>query len=626
MPKQAQRPSPASAITLFFLLAGVLLLPGCGSAPIERTTTVPDGRQALSQGEYEEAARAFQYRAMQAGAEQAPGLWISAADAWMKAGDTGQARDALRWVDKQDLSSAELARLNLVLADMALTQNRPDEAEVLLQKAAAFVPSAHRARYEELYARLAQQLAGPASQDIGRAARLSENMRFYDPLAAVEIMRVLESVSSGELAVRAFNPRGERQLTGWLDLALVVRNNLVEPEGVEAAVAEWKSRNPSHLLTRSEALDTWLRYRQHFQPPRRVAVVVPTSGRLQAAGMALRDGLLSAWAAQTAGSELLFFPAGDDPQDAISAYFNALDAGADLIIGPLREESVAAVLGLEGLATPVLALNDLPDSYLAPPGLEGQVTGISLSQDAEARAVGAHAADMGFMRAMVLAPESSWGERMAEGFGEGFLQEDQVIVASIRYLATENDHSAVMERALKIDESKARAQRLENTLQTPIEFEPVRRQDIDVIFMPAQAAEARQLRPQLRFHDAGDVPVYATGRVYSGEPDPAQNRDLNGIRFPATRWHLEHPEKTDVPDLPTLRGGRLGALFALGQDTWNLLPWLPLMHKDPGFHFPGQSGDYIDTGRGTLFREPAWAVFENGRPTPLAEQGEGRDD
>ena len=71
-----------------------------------------------------------------------------------------------------------------------------------------------------------------------------------------------------------------------------------------------------------------------------------------------------------------------------------------------------------------------------------------------------------------------------------------------------------------------------------------------------------------------------------------------------------------------LRAGGTGAdlrhrRFALGQDAWNLLPWLELMNKDPGFRFPGQSGNYYDTRQGTLSRQPNWAVFRNGRPAPL---------
>ena len=92
---------------------------------------------------------------------------------------------------------------------------------------------------------------------------------------------------------------------------------------------------------------------------------------------------MSAYLENPGGAEILFFTTGEDDQSAISAYFNALDAGADRIIGPLRKESVEAMLNLAGMSTPVLALNDLPEGFTAPPGLAGQVSAISLSQDDE---------------------------------------------------------------------------------------------------------------------------------------------------------------------------------------------------------------------------------------------------
>jgi hypothetical protein len=45
---------------------------------------------------------------------------------------------------------------------------------------------------------------------------------------------------------------------------------------------------------------------------------------------------------------------------------------------------------------------------------------------------------------------------------------------------------------------------------------------------------------------------------------------------------------------------------------------LSLMHKDPGFLFPGQSGNYRSTGGEALHREPAWAEFKVGLPAALA--------
>jgi len=559
---------------------------------------------------------------------------VRAADAWLLEGRPRDAQDVLRWVSRDELSPADRSRLDLVLADLALRGNRPDEAEALLEQAAPALPEASGPRHRDLVARAREQMASPGSRILAQAAGAVASMDRYDPAASVQLLRDLESVTSHELSLRAADPqddtrddtRAERQLTGWFDLALVIRRNLVRPEGVSDAIAEWKTRHPEHLLDETQALDAWLQYRQLFAAPHRTAVLLPASGGFRPAGDAIRDGLISAYLSQPGGGELQFFPTGDDNPSAISAYFSALDAGADHIVGPLCTESVEALLNLAGLATPVLALNELPQDFTPPPGLAGQLHGLSLSQEAEVVAVARHAVASGFQRAIVLAPDSAWGERMAAVFEDEFLQGDRQIVAASRYPEEENDHSALLERALRLDESKQRGEQLENTLQIPLEFVPVRRSDVDVIFMAASATQAKQIRPQLRFLDAGDVPVYATGRIYSGEPDSARNQDLDGVRFPITPWALEHAKRKSIPDVASLRNGAMASLFALGQDAWNLLPWLELMRKDPDFAFPGASGSYsIDRGGsdgGGLRREPAWAVFSGGLPVPLADPTE----
>ena len=603
-------------------LALAALLSACATpdwGPPPETTSATSANAAFAGGDYERAATLWQEQAVGAGPAEAARLRISAADAWLLAGRPGRAEELLRWIDWSALQARDRARLDLVLADLALRAGRPDEAAALLQQAAPAVPAPSRSRYEDLQARARRQLTDPAMRDISSAARQVESMGFYDVGASLQLMRTLENVSSGELAIRAENPRADRQLTGWMDLALVIRRHLVRPEGVGQAVAQWKSRHPYHLLTEGQALDTWLNYRQQFRPPGRVAVLLPESGRYQAAAKAIRDGLVSAYLDDPGGSEILFFSTEGDDSTTISAYFNALDAGAELIIGPLRKEAIEAMLNLAGMATPVLALNELPANFDAPAYLQGQVHGISLSQEQEAAAAARRAAASGYQRAMVLAPEGAWGERMVLAFEAQFLQDDREIVASGRYLESQNDHSNTLERALKIDQSKARRKKLENTLQMPLEFEPTRRDDVDMIFLAANSGQARLLRPQLRFHDAGDIPVYSTGRVFSGQPDPSRNQDLNGLRFAATPWQLRHGSPEEIPGLESLRRGTLGSLFALGQDAWELLPWLGLMDKDRGFVFSGESGFYRSSASGMLLREPAWAEFQRGRPVPLPD-------
>ena len=605
------------------ILLGILLLAattGCTTSP--RVPVVDrdfqgSAEQAFGRRDFEQAARIWQQDAIEASPAQAASYRVRAADAWLLANQVKQAENLLKWISRADLDSRDQARLDLVLADLALRYERPDEAEQLLRQARPNLSSGSQNRYNSLSAQLQQLLSLPVSREISRAAKLSSSIDSYDPHAALEVIETLENVSSGELEARADNPGADQRLTAWLDLALVIRQNLVVPDHVSQAMAAWKARHPYHPLSENEALDLWLRYRQQFTPPHKLAVLLPGSGRLSAAGAAVRDGLMSAFLDNPGGTEILFFPTGDEPESAISAYFSAMDAGVDWIIGPLQKSSIEAILTLAGLATPILALNEFPSSFKAPAGLSGQIFGISLSQEKEAMAVAEHAAGSGFERAVVMAPESTWGDAMALAFQGEFLQENRELIAAVRYDESDNDHSPVIERLLKLDESKARKARLENTLQMPLEFEAVRRNDIDMIFMAASAAQAKLIRPQLRFFDAGDIPVYATGRVYSGRPDPVRNQDLNGIRFPITPWQLEHAGPDDIPELESIRGGNLASLYSIGYDAWKLLPWLELIRKDPDFNFPGQSGVYRAGNNGNLRREPAWAVFSRGRPMPL---------
>ena len=608
------------SIAAILLTLATLLLASCAGgppSPDRKPGAQQSAEQAFASGNYEQAARLWQRDALSASGAEAGSLRISAADAWLLAGEEQWARDNLRWVEKSALGPADRARLNLVLADLALRARHPEEAEALLKEASSTLPDSARMRYEQLSAATAQMLAHPGARDLREAIALIEGSTAYQPEQAVALLRALENVPSQELARQANQEGANKETTGWLDLASVIRQNLVQPEPLTDAVAAWKGRHADHTLSENDALDLWLRYRQEFSPPLKVAVLLPGGGRFQPAGEALRDGIMSAYFDQPGGADITFHSTGEEGERTAAAYFEAREQGAQWIIGPLQKESIDILLNLAGLDTPVLALNELPVDFVAPAGLAGQVLGISLSPEEEARAVAREAMSAGLQRAIILAPESEWGERMARNFEAEFLRENGRIVAASRYAETENDYSTILQRLLKIDESTARAQSVQNTLGAEVEFEPIRRNDVDVIFLAANVTQGRLMRPQLRFHEAGDIPVYATGRVFSGKPDRASDQDLNGVNFPTTPYQLQPGNDDASSRYSSLRGGTFTSLFALGRDAWNLLPWLGLMKRDPDFHFPGAAGDYRNGPDNRLLREPQFAVFVGGAPTPL---------
>jgi outer membrane PBP1 activator LpoA protein len=100
-------------------------------------------------------------------------------------------------------------------------------------------------------------------------------------------------------------------------------------------------------------------------------------------------------------------------------------------------------------------------------------------------------------------------------------------------------------------------------------FQPRRRGDVDVLFLPGQPTQVRQLRAQLKFESAGDIPFYSTADAWDGRADD----DLEGMMFPDMPWMIA-PSADGVAALRTqaqaawgdLRGR--GRLFALGHDAW----------------------------------------------------------
>lgn len=622
IPKAHRAPGlrPALLLSVF-----ILLLSACATTPPPPPVEQPPElkpQASFDRGNYAEAARQWQEQALSASPDEADSLRISAANAWLLADEPGRAETLLRWINKEELKPSERARLELVQADLALREGYYEDAAVFLRSAQADLPASFIRRFESLQNQVAQALEVSSRVDLAQIQKQADRMSEYDADASVALLKDMESLPSSELSMLANRPRPDPDLDPWLDLALVIRQNLIEADRLEAAAESWKERHPDHYLAAGDVLDMWLNYRQEFQGPAKVAILLPSRGRLQVAAEAMRDGMVSAFLDAPGKSQILFVSTGEEPESVPAAYFETRDLGAEFIIGPLQAEHIEALLKLSDLRTPVLALNDLPPGYHAPLGLTGQIHGISLSQDTEIRSTIRSMIKTGFSRAMVLAPESEWGERVVKIFTEEFLQDDRQIVVSGRFLEQENDHSAVLERLLQLDQSKARKAQLENTLQMRVEFEPVRRDDIDVIFMVANSTQGRLLRPQLRFHNAGDLPVYASSRIYSGQPDRTRDQDLNGVRFASSPLQIELAQGRNNTLPASLKGGSFVPLFALGRDAWSILPWLDLMKADPDFDFPGASGRY-SVGEGTsLVREPQMAVFSGGIPVKLVLDNE----
>lgn len=461
----------------------------------------------------------------------------------------------------------------------------------------------------------------PADRSLAEVEALSASMSSYQPDIALEIIRSLESVPSAQLNTLIDQQNLDPEFTEWLELALQIRRVVIAGSSSAFAAEHWVDYHYGHMVDRRHFSELMTSYRAFYPVPSQVAILLPTEGSLSTAAKAIRDGIMSAYLNQPGDAVIRFYSSGEDSESAIKAYRQASYDGAMHIIGPLSIDSTRLIANLTGANTPILLLNDKfsgdkPSETVNDEQHTDIAHSLSLSTTEEAAAIALKALAQGQRSAIMMVPDSAWGERIEAAFTTTFEQGGGRIAAGTRFNTAEGDHSAMLTHLLKIDESKQRKTDLQAWLGITLKFEPSQRDDYDFIFLAANPAEGRELKPLLRFHDAGDMPVYAMGRIYSGRMKRASDQDLNGIVFPTTRWALQAAGDTlEIANLESIREGAYGNLYALGQDAWHLLPWLPLMQKDPDLWFHGQVGAMRMQTDGSLYREPTWAQFSAGRPT-----------
>lgn len=486
----------------------------------------------------------------------------------------------------------------------------------------------------------------PSERSLDEVAALTKSLPPYQPDLALEILRSLESVPSGRLMAMIESQALDPEFTEWLELTLQARSLATSNRSITAAAATWSDYHYGHVIGQLEFTDLVRRYKALFPAPARVAVLLPEEGGLAPAARAIRDGILSAYLEQPGNTSIRFYSSGKNAESAIAAYRQAREDGATQVIGPLRLAATRALSALGDLSVPVLLLNEPADELAANPGQENlideladdlraapeqgsapleqvnaaqernsAVTSLTLSQTEEAAMVARRALEQGQKNALMIVANTAWGTRMESTFATAFEEGDGRILATTHFSPATSDHSRMLTQLLKIDESKQRKTDLQSWLGVGLTFEPSRRDDFDFIFLAAQPSKGREIKPLLRFHDTGDVPVYAMGRIYSGKVAQANDQDLDGVVFPTTPWQLNLTENdSNLPD--SVRDGSFGNLYALGRDAWSLLPWLPLLQKDPDLKFEGNTGTLLLQPDGRFLRQPAWAQFSGGQLVP----------
>jgi hypothetical protein len=422
--------------------------------------------------------------------------------------------------------------------------------------------------------------------------------------------------SSSERGVRV-EPRAitDPIVRGWLELGPLAAAAARNPTAATPDIEAWRVRyatHPANDIVRAELLGLKVEERQAIP---HVALLLPLSGRTGAAGITVRDGFMTAYY-QVPVSQRPRLRVFDTAEiSAAEAITRARAEGAEFIVGPLTRDEVTAAADMGEAKPPILALNFLPPDRTAPAGFYQ----FALSPEDEARQVARRMLADDHRRGVAVVPEGDWGARVLAAFRQELEAGGGVLLADVALDSTRTDWAPEITQVLRINESNARYKRLESVLGTKLEFEPRRRADLDFIFAPAPAATARLVRPQLRFHFAGDVATYATSDAF--EPDPSANEDMEGLMFPDMPWMLGGELSESVRSVareawPT-GGPRRNRLFAFGFDAFRLAVALRGMGVSSNVNVDGLTGRLtLDPDR-RVRRDLAWARLHNGQTQPL---------
>lgn len=572
----------------------------------------------LRSGQHEQAARLLAEVAQTLPSPRRETLLLQAAEAVMRPDTRSLARTYLGAIDEAGLPRNLFVRKRIAGAELELLHQRIERAldtlpANILDYSPEYKPRALAVRARALRAAGLREemvktlvMLNPWLTDAGQRQKNSHS-----------VWETLMGSEPGEITAWA-NRNRDCDLDAWLSLAYIQKQSHADIFTLESEIQQWRTQFPRQTIPAGIIDSITQNWATTQVAPDRIALLLPMTGRYSAIANAVYAGVVTARDfEETPGlpPELVLYDTRDDADIAFRQYQLAVREGADFVIGPLQKEAVQAIAEQRQLEVPTLSLNYANDALAGSP----QLVQFGLLPENEAQQVAERAYHNNLRSALVLVPEGEWGARLLEAFTVRFAELGGNVLQYEKYIAKNSDFSGPIKKLLHLDQSEQRHRNLVKTIGQEAEFEPRRRQDADFVFLAALPRQARLLRPQLSYHYASDLPVYATSHIFSGNVNISADQDINDIRYCDIPWLLSgNPEVELLRDSSDLQlsssESRLPRFAALGVDAYRVIPHLQRLAAHKYNQFEGMTGKLSIRGQNRIFRKLTWAQFRNGRP------------
>ena len=436
------------------------------------------------------------------------------------------------------------------------------------------------------------------------------------------IWEALNRISESTI-LRTMTEPQSAELRGWLELNLIARRSNMLPARIEPWINEWYQIYAEHPAGPRFAINLLEESKRIYINPVKVALMLPLSGKFKPVSEAIQNGFLYAFYEDKQEIlELDLIDASNDPAEFMIQYQRAIQDGAEFVVGPISKTIVNTLQRKQKLEVPTLTLNYGDETEN--PTLNLYQFGLRPEDEAEQIADFALAEDK--HHAVTLVPDTDWGRRLQKAFTDRFEYLGGRVVGAQVYPSKNNDYSNAIKNLLNLTSSNQRHKIIQQVIGEPAKFNPRRRQDIDMIFIAGNTRQARLIKPQLKFHHAQDLPVYATSHIASTQQDADKDRDLDEIQFVDIPWMLSQQKNRDYAEISKLwpdESSRFSRLFALGIDAYRLIPSLRRLMINPDESISHHTGVLSVDNNGRIHRQLLMAIYEKGLARLLLEDESG---
>lgn len=605
------------------LLIGLISACGSISSKTDKLGNIDDLGEQIDSKRFEITPEQYVDMADNATGLQRYHYLLKAADLFSVLREFDAAEQQLKAIDIELASANQLRQIQIMSARIALGKGDPRQALVLLQ----FTEILPRQLQVEVY-----KIRAKAFLDAGFPLEAAKTRIQLDSI----LTSLYEKEENHQLIWQTLSLLPETTLVqlsqaplhtdfmGWVELAKVAKKGQIDWQHIQDGILKWRNRFPNHPAAKTFIQQLGHQQIELMDRPTHIAVLLPFSGHYSNIASSIREGFLSAYYQhpdQQLRPQISFIDTGSNPMAIWNYYRTAVESGADFIVGPFAKTAVNSLAQADEMEVPTLTLNyaQEPDTNRNP---INRLFQFGLLPEDEAQQTAEMAYRQGQKMAAILVPEGEWGQRLAMAFKSRFEELGGSIINSEIYTPGKNDFKRPIQNLFNIDESDLRHRRLQRILRTNLKFIPYRRQDVDMIFIAATPKDARQLKPQFKFHYAGELPVYATSHAFTGTINSTADRDIDDLYYCDMPWILD--------PLPQLRDSlqnywpdqqRYTRFFALGADAYNLIPFLGRLQAKPYERFSGQTGNLHLDPNNRIHRELLWAQFVSGIPTLIDING-----